>query len=222
MLTQPVKTGIIKAGDIMTREELFSLIVDDIHSTVAATVDSDGLPVTCVIDMMYRDENGLYFLTAKGKSFYKRLTERGYLALSGMKGSDTMSRIAVSVRGKVRELGSEPLPLLLEKNPYMLDIYPTEESRKALTVFQLYEGSCEWFDLSKKPIERGSLTFGGAEEKTSGYTVAEGCIGCGSCLTVCPQRCIDMSGFKAEIIQGNCLHCGRCAVVCPVGAIVRS
>ncbi|MBR7006189.1 MAG: hypothetical protein IKH98_04705, partial [Candidatus Methanomethylophilaceae archaeon] len=38
------------------------------HSTVVATVDSDGLPVTCVIDMMYADENGLYFLTAKGKN----------------------------------------------------------------------------------------------------------------------------------------------------------
>lgn len=30
---------------------------------------------------------------------------------------------------------------------------------KALTVFQIYEGSGEWFDLSKKPIERASFTF---------------------------------------------------------------
>lgn len=34
------------------------------------------------------------------------------------------------------------------------EIYPKVESMSALTVFQLYKGSGEWFDLSKKPIER--------------------------------------------------------------------
>lgn len=80
-----------------------------------------------MIDMMYADDNGLYFLTAKGKNFYRRLKDKGYLALSGKKGEDTMNCTAVSVRGKVRELGgSDMLPLLFEKNPYMFEIYPTE------------------------------------------------------------------------------------------------
>ena len=35
----------------MTAKEYFDLIVKQIHSTVVATVDGDGLPVTCVIDM---------------------------------------------------------------------------------------------------------------------------------------------------------------------------
>ena len=52
----------------MTANDYLRFIVDEIHSTVVATVDSDGLPVTCVIDMMYADENGLYFLTEKGKT----------------------------------------------------------------------------------------------------------------------------------------------------------
>lgn len=34
----------------MTAKEYFDLIVKQIHSTVVATVDSDGLPVTCVTD----------------------------------------------------------------------------------------------------------------------------------------------------------------------------
>ena len=70
----------------MTAHDYLNFIVKQIHSTVVATVDGDGLPVTCVIDMMYADENGLYFLTAKGKNFYQRLKDRGYLALSGKKG----------------------------------------------------------------------------------------------------------------------------------------
>ena len=204
----------------MTTKEYFDYIVEQIHSTVVATVDEDGLPVTCVIDMMYADDNGLYFLTAKGKNFYQRLKDKDYLALSGKKGEDTMSCTAISVSGKVRELGSDMLPLLFEKNPYMFEIYPTEESRKALTVFQIYEGSGEWFDLSKKPIERDSFTFGGAEIRASGYFVTDDCIRCGSCLTDCPQSCIDLTD-KAVIRQENCLHCGNCAAICPVGAVVK-
>ena len=146
-------------------------LVEQIHTTIVATVDDSGLPVTAAIDMMDADDSGLYFLTAKGKGFYDRLVKRGYLALTGMKGEDTMSRVALSIRGKVKEIGESYLYDLFEKNPYMLDIYPTEESRKALTVFKIYEGTGEWFDLSKKPIERASFTFGGAEEISEGYFI---------------------------------------------------
>lgn len=44
-------------------------IVKDIHRTITATVDDNGLPVTCAIDMMDFDDNSLYFLTAKGRTF---------------------------------------------------------------------------------------------------------------------------------------------------------
>ena len=101
--------------DIMTANDYLNFIVEQIHSTVVATVDKNGLPVTCVIDMMYADENGLYFLTAKGKNFYQRLKDNGYIALSGMKGENTMKCTAVSVRGKVRECGADMLSVLLEE-----------------------------------------------------------------------------------------------------------
>lgn len=82
-----------------------------------------------------------------------------------MHAGDTLSRAAVSVRGKVQEIGKTPLLRLFEKNPYMNEIYPSEESRQALTVFHLYEGSGEWFDLSKKPIERASFTIGSKQNR---------------------------------------------------------
>ena len=85
----------------MTIREYFSFIVDEIHSTVIATVDDNGLPVTCTIDIMDFDENGLYFLTAKGKGFYDRLKKQGFIALTGMRGKDTLSCVAVSVRGLI-------------------------------------------------------------------------------------------------------------------------
>ena len=168
----------------MTIREYFSFIVDEIHSTVIATVDDNDLPVTCAIDIMDFDENGLYFLTAKGKGFYDRLKKQNFIALTGMRGRDTLSCVAVSVRGKVREIGSTLLPILFQKNPYMNEIYPTVESMSALSVFQLYEGSGEWFDLSKKPIERASFTFGGEKDNQKLYFVTDKCIGCKLCFSV--------------------------------------
>ena len=196
-------------------------LVEEIHTTVVATVDDEGLPVTAAIDMMDYDEDCLYFLTAKGKGFYDRLKKRGTLALTGMKGTDTMHCAALSIRGKVRELGDELLPKLFEKNSYMNEIYPDAASRRALTVFVIYEGSGEWFDLSKKPIERASFTFGGAEEVQEGYFVTDACIGCKLCYSKCPQKCIDISGKPAVIQQQNCLHCGNCHEICPARAIVK-
>ena len=207
----------------MTARDYLEYIVREIHTTIAATVDDEGLPVTAAIDMMDADENGLYFLTAKGKSFYDRLKKREYLALTAIKGESTMTSVAVSVRGKVRELGYEKIPALFEKNPYMHEIYPTEESMHALTAFQIYEGSGEWFDLSKKPIERASFTFGKSslENMPEGYFITDACIGCGSCAAVCPQSCINTESIPHVIEQEHCLHCGNCMTACPVGAVEK-
>ena len=146
----------------MRTSDYLAYIVRDIHSVVFATVDGAGRPITCAIDVMDHDESGLYFLTAKGKNFYNRLKANENIAFTAMKGEDTLSRIAVSVQGKAREIGPDRLPGLLRKNPYMERLYPDVHSRSALTVFQIYEGTGEWFDLSKLPIERASFSFGGA------------------------------------------------------------
>lgn len=203
----------------MSASTYLNYIVNEIHTTVAATVDDNGLPVTSAIDMMDCDESGLYFLTAKGKGFYDRLKKRSYIALTGVKGDSTMSCAAISVRGTVKELGSDWLPRLFEKNPYINEIYPTAQSQKALTVFYLCEGVGEWFDLSKKPIERVSFTFGGHKTKREGYFITNACIGCRACEAVCPQSCIDFTAAPAVIRQENCLHCGNCRDICPQKAV---
>ena len=99
----------------MDTNEILNFLEQEIHSVIVATVDDNGLPVTCAIDIMDSDEKGLYFLTAKGKGFYDRLKKNGYAALTGMKGSDTLSCVAVSVRGKVQEIGNAPLQRLFAK-----------------------------------------------------------------------------------------------------------
>lgn len=205
----------------MNTEKYLQFLKNEIHSTVFATVDEQGLPQTCVIDIMLCDADSLYFLTAKGKKFYDRLVQRQFVAVSGMRGKDTMSTDSISLWGKVREVGSRLLPRVFEENPYMADIYPDEESRSVLTVFQLYEGEGEFFRISGNEIFRESFSFGGAAQTETGYFATDKCIGCKLCDSVCPRKCIDISAVPVVIDPHHCIHCGKCAELCPAGAIEK-
>lgn len=137
----------------------FKRIVEEIHTTVVATVDDNGRPVTCVIDMMGYDEGGLYFVTNVGKAFYRRLKERGYLSLSATNGKPTMECVAVTLSGQVSERPVEELDRLLRANPYMYELYPTPEKRAALRPFKVHGGSGNLYDLSAKPPAQTYFEF---------------------------------------------------------------
>lgn len=70
----------------MTKNDYLKYLVQTIHSATVATIGADGHPQTRVIDMMLWDEQGVYFLTARGKAFYEQLMEQGYVALSATRG----------------------------------------------------------------------------------------------------------------------------------------
>ena len=200
----------------MESKNYLKQLVEDIHSTTIATIASDGHPQTRVIDMMLWDEKGVYFLTAKGKAFYAQLMAQQYIALSA-----TKDKISISLRGKIKNIGAEKLGEIFEKNTYMQSIYPGD-TRSALEVFCLYEAEGEYFDISDPAhILRDSIVIGHAAPASSGFVIGTGCIGCGTCLAVCPQKCIDTRQTPAVIHQHHCLHCGRCVESCPVQAIQR-
>ena len=215
-------------------EKYLSILVKDMYSVVCATTDDEHRPVTRVIDIMLADEHTFYFLTAKGKSFYHQLMKEGFIALSGMAGGEgmdrataTMHKKAISIRGKVECIGTEKLDEIFAADPFMAEIYPKKESRKALVVFKMTEGTGEFFDLSVKPIFRESFTIGNPGEAEKGemgrepYFITDACIGCGRCVAVCPQNCIRQDKIPCVINQKHCLHCGNCFAECPVKAVVR-
>lgn len=110
--------------------EFFRIIQEDIHSTVIATADKNNMPVTCVIDIMDYDEDGLYFLTARGKNFYNRLKEKEYLSFTGIKGNDTMHSVSVTICGNVREIGKQRLKILLKKIRICRKFIPMKNQEK--------------------------------------------------------------------------------------------
>ena len=200
----------------MNKEDYLTLLVDDIHSTIVATIDTEGHPQARVIDMMLWDNDGVYFLTAKGMAFYAQLMAQNYIALSA-----TKDKRSISLRGKIKNIHSAKLDAIFEKNPYMKKIYPGN-TQSALEVFCIYEAQGEYFDINDPShIVRDSFMVGLGEPSVSGYYVGKDCIGCKMCYSVCPQKCIDITKIPVEIDQHHCLHCGRCAEVCPKQVIQK-
>ncbi|MFA7116843.1 MAG: 4Fe-4S binding protein [Bacteroidales bacterium] len=205
----------------MKNIDYFRILTDEIHTTIIATVDKNGLPSTRVIDIMLYDEKGIYFLTAKGKLFYQQLKTKPYISVSAVtSGKNSMDKKSITISGAIKNIGTKKLDKIFKKNTYMAEIYPTIKSRKALEVFCLYKGHGEYFDLSTKPITRGDFSFGGEKNKKYGYQILNNCIRCGKCIPVCPQNCIE-KGTPYIINQENCLHCGNCLDVCTVNAILK-
>lgn len=205
----------------MTTEDILSVLQKDIHSVVLATVDETGRPQTCAIDLTHLDKRGLYFSTARGKSLYKRLIKSDYIALTGMKGQDTLSTIAISLFGKVKPVGQAMLRLIFEENPYLKMIFPTEQSRDVLEAFLIYEAEGEYYDLSRDPVYRQRFAYGGAEIHEEGFQIDSGkCSDCMSCVAACPVQCIS-SDVPHTIDRSRCLYCGNCYELCPADAIVK-
>ena len=82
----------------METKDYLNYVVHEIHRTIVATVDDEGLPVTAAIDMMDCDDNSLYFLTAKGKGFYDRLYRMRKLCGSMSAGLHQTGQYSISDR----------------------------------------------------------------------------------------------------------------------------
>lgn len=144
----------------MTTHDYLNYLRHDVHSTIFATVDENGHPATRVVDIMLIKGEKLYFLTANIKEMYRQLEKNPYVAITGVKGEDTMSSVSITIKGQVREIGTTYLDEIFEKNTYMRAIYETEESKKVLRVFEVYTGSLTVYDLNTKPIFQKTVPFG--------------------------------------------------------------
>ena len=95
--------------------------------------------------------------------------------------------------------------------------------REINIIFKVENIVLDYFNLGVHPIERAVFTLdeGMAPAPAKGFCIdADACIGCGTCLERCPQKCIE-PGDAYRIEPEHCLHCGVCAENCPVGAVAR-
>lgn len=189
-------------------------ILREIKDVAFATVDENGFPQVRIIDVMIVEGEKLYFCTARGKEFYRQLMKNGQVAITGLNREFQMIRL----NGKANRLAEHRkwIDRIFEENPVMNTVYPGD-SRYVLEAFCIDNGTVEFFDLGKEPIDREYFTLGSTRVKEEGFLITDNCIECGKCENICPQKCI--SDFK--INQKHCLHCGLCYEECPVKAIKR-
>jgi uncharacterized pyridoxamine 5'-phosphate oxidase family protein/Pyruvate/2-oxoacid:ferredoxin oxidoreductase delta subunit len=188
-------------------------ILRQIKSITFATTTQNS-PSARIIDVMMVKEDGLYFLTARGKSFFQQLKTDHKVAICGMNRQYT----AVRIEGEIRFCNNpDIIDQIFQHNPVMTRLYPGEK-KDILEGFHLFRGKGEIFDLSSAPPVRQRFAFGGETVNPPGYHINDDCTGCGVCIDACPVDIIS----EAEIFKidrRHCLECGRCAEICPEGAV---
>ncbi|MDE4907464.1 4Fe-4S binding protein [Methanogenium marinum] len=192
------------------KERAFELM-HEIRDLCFATCDNNK-PEVRIIDLMDIRGDAIYFLTARGKHFYKQLMKNPEIAISGM----NKDYISVRAKGCAKKAETEVRMSVLDKNPHIKEMYGDAVS--ILEVFYIDAGAGEIFDLSTPKPKRLRFGFGGKEPEKSAYYISDACIECGQCQEICPEDAIE-EGTPYRINECVCLECGMCSEICPEEAV---
>ena len=184
-----------------------------------ATVDREGAPQIRNISAIHYEKDALYFFTARGKNFCQELLEDGRVQILWYTNYKEMIRLSGRAYAVSDDEQIKWRDKIFEEQPYLANVYP-DETRDIGIIFCIDQAEIEYFNLGVHPIFRETYLRGTGKITEKGYVITDACIGCGTCQSVCPQRCID-AGTPFVIRQNNCLHCGGCYEHCPVNAIER-
>lgn len=184
-----------------------------------ATVGKDGEPQTRCISAIHYEPDSLYFFTARGKNFCSELLADGRVQILAYTRFKEMIRLSGKAVPLPETEQAEMVDRIFSEQPYLANIYPGS-TREIGIVFGINSFTIEYFNLGVNPIFREVYAVGGGTSAPKGFRITESCIGCGTCLEHCPQKCI-IPGDIYKIQPEHCLHCGACFENCPAGAVVK-
>lgn len=130
----PISIRVVSTGHA-GKYNYFELL-REIKSVSFATVDENGHPQVRIIDVMIVEDEKLYFVTARGKDFYKQLTHKKEVAIIGI----NKEYQTVRMFGKVKKIDKKWVDRVFEENPVMNNIYPGD-SRHILGLLDATEGN---------------------------------------------------------------------------------
>ena len=184
-----------------------------------ATVDEMGAPQIRCVSAIHYEPDAIYFFTARGKDFCRELQRDGRVQVLGYTKYKEMIRLSGVARAVSQQEQEHWRSVIFAEQPYLSNVYPGDTQSIGI-VFSIRAMSIEYFNLGVNPIFREVYSVRRGAVRPKGYFITDGCIRCGKCQSVCPQRSID-AGNPYRIRPQHCLHCGNCFEHCPVKAIRR-
>lgn len=184
-----------------------------------ATVDESGNPQIRCISAIHFEEDRFFFYTARGKDFCRQLKRNGKVQILAYTRFKEMIRVSAVARPVDESEQRKYIDMIFAEQPYLENVYPDNTNEIGI-IFVVDKMSVEYFNLGVTPIFREIYTVNGGTAKQKGFVITEKCIGCGTCIKNCPQKCIE-TGKPYKINPVHCLHCGNCFEKCPVKAIER-
>ena len=195
------------------RQKVFELIRDTSFFPTATV--NKGQPENRLIDYNMLPDGELYFMTSKGKPFYKQLMERPEIVIC----SAVDSLYSLKLRAWVKEIPVTDTWVwdeFFKLNPGTVKMY--RKNFSIVSVFKLEKGDGEIFHLyAEEKIRRLRFAFGGGEKLPMTYSITDACTGCGSCMDNCVEGAIHTGeDGKCYIRYMDCDDCGICYTKCPL------
>ena len=184
-----------------------------------ATTDATGAPQIRCVSAVHYEPDAIYFFTARGKEMTQQLLADGRIQTLVHTRFNEMIRMSGAAKPAPQNEQKKWIDVIFSEQPYLSNVYPGD-TRDIGIIFKVSNIAIDYFNLGTHPIERAVYTLDSTSPSAKGYRITDDCIGCGTCLKHCPQKCIT-PGDMYRIQQNHCLHCGSCAENCPVDAIER-
>ena len=130
-------------------------------STSMGTVDAHGNPQVRIINIMHVEpEKGeIYFVTARGKNFYRELQNGKEVAITALTRYQEMIRVN-GIPERVPDTRQKKwLDRIFEENQIMNNVYPGN-SRYVLEVFCVKKAVIEYFNLGVHPYSGNVIQSG--------------------------------------------------------------
>lgn len=146
----------------LTKADFLKIIVDSFQTVIFATVDDQGHARSNAADIeLVDDQNRLIFSTIVNGAFYNRLKNHPYISITGLKGTETMNSVAVTVNGKVEEVDDLYMDKIYATHPEMANIDSADErsSRNTLRPFAITPIDGSVYDLRQKPVFQQYFDF---------------------------------------------------------------
>lgn len=200
-----------------SQEEIWEIIFKRLREQggrVSIATVRDGKPDSRIISLQRMSDGYIYFMTSKGKPFYRQLKETPYIAASSLI-EDTHR--SIRLRARAEECTEEAVyKEYAEKNPGTMKMY--RYNTDLIVLFRLSQGNGEIFHLYRDDmVKRLRFAFGGDKTDKLSYYISGKCSGCGVCFASCAEKAIYMDGDgKYHIRESDCDDCGICYTVCPL------